>query len=591
MPKTLRMRRFPMIGTAFVLTLFACIFLAPPLSSQEAGPGAFGESVDVVVVEVEAVVTDGRGHRVPDLRPEDFRLLVDGREVPVDYFAEVRNGLATGVTAGAPAGAPREAEAPVPTNYLVFIDDYFSTGSRRDWMLDRMLDRLDDLPAQDRMAVVAFDGDGVRVLSDWTSSRAELRATLLAAKDRPAEGLLRADKWERRAAERSAGPFAANWSWSNSRPPLVSVDSDGVARSVGPVTTAGQAFYADNDSHTRAVLGTISDTDNRLLDPFHDVWSQDLELHRVLTAVQSSMRVVPRPEGRNVLFLLAGSWPFGSPDRVLRPNDSAVLHSLPSGYDRLAPLDDLALILPVVDTANLLGYTIYPVDVEGYRPRVGDPDTFRQGTLREIAGATGGRAVLFDARSAALDTVVEDTRTYYSLGFTPELDHDNDYHDIRVEVRRPGLDIRARGGYRDFALATELDSLAESALQFGGGEAGARTGATLAVFLGEPQPRPKGTMKVPMEVEVPWTEITMLPEGGADVGHLEIRIAARDQDGALSEVATVPLRVVHADPGAPTGALHWQTDLLLRRARHDLVVSVYDAPSGRVLTRVVSTGS
>jgi len=97
-------------------------------------------------------------------------------------------------------------------------------------------------------------------------------------------------------------------------------------------------------------------------------------------------------------------------------------------------------------------------------------------------------------------------------------------------------------------------------------------------------------MKVPLTVEVPWSQITVLPEGAQSVGHLEIRLAARDRDGALSEVATVPVRVVRAGEQAPAEPLRWETDLLLRRTRHNLVVSVYDAPSGRVLTQVVSVG-
>jgi len=579
----------PALGLVLPLVVLACILMAPAASSQEATGGAFGESVDVVVVGVEAVVTDGQGHRVPGLTPEDFRLLVDGREVPVEYFAEVRDGLAQADRRAPGAAGAVDRVEPVPTNYLVFVDDYFNKGSRRNWMLDRILERVSELPAQDRMAVVAFDGDGIEVLAQWSDSRATLRSALLAAKNRPAKGLYRSHEWERRAAERSSAPFASNWSWSNSRPPILSVDANGTVRSVGPVTTAGEAFYEDNNSHTRAVLGTIEDTDSRLLDPFHDIWSQDLELHRVLTAVESTMTVIPRPEGRNVLFLLAGAWPFGS-TTVLRPHEESILHSLPTGYGRQAPLDDLAMVLPVIDTANLLGYTIYPVDVDGYRASVESTDAFRQGTLRELAGSTGGRALLFGARKAALETVVEDTRTYYSLGFTPELSQDNAYHDIQVEVRRPDLDIRARAGYRDFALETELDAVAESVLQFGRDDGRAPDAGTLSVSLGTPQRRPKNTMKVPLTVEVPWSQITVLPEGAQSVGHLEIRLAARDRDGALSEVATVPVRVVRADEQAPAEPLRWETDLLLRRTRHNLVVSVYDAPSGRVLTQVVSVG-
>ena len=61
----------------------------PARSAQESQEPVFGEEIDVRVVNVEAVVTDRDGKRVTGLRPEDFRLRVDGKELPVEYFSEV----------------------------------------------------------------------------------------------------------------------------------------------------------------------------------------------------------------------------------------------------------------------------------------------------------------------------------------------------------------------------------------------------------------------------------------------------------------------------------------------------------------------
>ena len=51
----------------------------------------------------------------------------------------------------------------------------------------------------------------------------------------------------------------------------------------------------------------------------------------------------------------------------------------------------------------------------------------------------------------------------------------------------------------------------------------------------------------------------------------------------------MPLKLTLEDSTrSRAGSLHWESDLLLRRERNDLVVSVYDALSGRVMTRVVT---
>src|SRR4051794_147377 len=92
------------------------VFLLSILSLSAAGvraqetPPAFGESIDVRVVNVEAVVTDRQGKRVTGLKPEDFRLRVDGKEVPVEYFSEVRDGEALAATPE--AAQPPEAKTP-----------------------------------------------------------------------------------------------------------------------------------------------------------------------------------------------------------------------------------------------------------------------------------------------------------------------------------------------------------------------------------------------------------------------------------------------------------------------------------------------
>ena len=62
----------------FVL-LLPLLALAPGARAADDTPPSFGESIDVRVVNVEAVVTDRQGHRVSGLKPEDFRLRVDGR--------------------------------------------------------------------------------------------------------------------------------------------------------------------------------------------------------------------------------------------------------------------------------------------------------------------------------------------------------------------------------------------------------------------------------------------------------------------------------------------------------------------------------
>lgn len=559
-PSLLRARstRLVLLTLAGVLSVLA----ASVASSQEDITETFGETLDVVVVEVQAVVTDRDGHRVAGLDREDFRLLVDGEETPIDYFAEVRDGRELEEVPGGrlsevgreAAPEPERAGEPVVTNHLVFVDDYFAIRSYRNVVLEGVRRSLADLPPQDRMAVVAFDGEEIDVLTPWTTSRGRLAEALKEASERPAHGLLRAHERRRRG-------------------------DDG---------------------------------------PWTDSVTQQEELQRVLTAVRSGLRIMPRPDGRRVLLLLGGGWPVRSLVPTTEELEGGSFRPLPTTSTRDARLDDRLLVEGLAQTANLLGYTLYPVDVQGLRadttsttatgpsvdgetglaPAGTSPYTgelFRQGTLRLLADETGGRALLFDQRVRALDAVVADTRTYYSLGFTPRLRGDGARHEVRLEVARSGLRVRARTGFQDVSRTAELDLLAESALRFGGvdgaegsSEAAAPSAGKLVVSVGEAQRRARRTMEVPLRVDLPWSEVTLVPGGGGLTGALEIRIAARDKQGTVSEMGRVPVRLERQEQPDPRKILRWETDLTLRRERHELVVSVYDAVSGQVLSRVIT---
>ena len=108
-----------------ILAVLPALAQQPPAEPAS----AFGEQIDVRVVNVEVVVTDKQGNRVTGLGPGDFRLRVDGKEVPIQYFTEVRGGQAIApeeagsgqstAVYGLPALAPG---SPVGTSYQVFYN-------------------------------------------------------------------------------------------------------------------------------------------------------------------------------------------------------------------------------------------------------------------------------------------------------------------------------------------------------------------------------------------------------------------------------------------------------------------------------------
>lgn len=161
---------------------------ASPLAAQEPGPQVFGETIDVRVVNVETVVTDERGNVARGLSPGDFRLLVDGQEVPVEYFSEIVEGAAAATGDGEAVYAQVGKGEEVGRRFLVLIDDSFCVSSARDELLTRLERDLSEMKAGDEMAVLAFDGGEIDVLCPWTADRATLATALAGARKRPAHG-------------------------------------------------------------------------------------------------------------------------------------------------------------------------------------------------------------------------------------------------------------------------------------------------------------------------------------------------------------------------------------------------------------------
>ena len=494
----------------------AALSLSMPLTAQEPRSEIpiIGESIDVRVVNVEAVVTSASGERVRGLTAGDFRLLVDGREVPVEYFTEVAEGTSVAVKAE-PAGGP---EAPVAAGeavgrrYLVYVDDSFSLSNRRNDVLGKLERDLSMLGPADRMALLAFDGSRIDVLCNWTGDASTLRGALERARQRPAGG------GRMLSHQRALG---ADEDWVNTS--ADSIDSGDSTRAAGT-----------NTSEVAAILDAFS----KRISP-----EARTQLGKTAAATAAALRGFEAPPGRKVMLLLSGAWSLSVAPRLYGP---------------------------MVEAANRLGYTVYPVDAS-------QSDAYEVSALDTLARATGGR-VLISAANDAFRQAVADSASYYWLGFTPAWKADDQGHAVTVEVRRPGLVVRSRNGFSDLSRRTETAQKAESVLLFGGVKEDRR----LIVQLGEPK-RQGRTFEVPVTLGVPVEALALTPQGKGYLAEIPLAVAAEDKDGRRAELPTSRLKVViEAVPPAGTYA-RFQTAVRLSNLDYHLVFTVHDSVGGHAL--------
>lgn len=535
----------------FVAALPIVSFASPGFAqvAQEEIGGAFVDTLDVQAVNVEVVVTDRRGRRVTDLKAGDFRLLVDGEPVPVDYFAEIREGHAvapppaSGASGESPVALPPaltdlEAGDEVGTNYLVFIDEFFSPYKLRNEALKVLARDIGTLGPRDRMAVVAFEGMRLRIVADWSAPSAALADTL------------------RQTAKRKG---------------YLNVADLGGIHDLRPLIVRNGFLMAD----TGLQPGDM-EADR----------SESTLARKVLVGAAGALRTLEPPPGRKVALILSGGW-------KLDPRASVNRYDQVQEY--LSWGDPLELLRPLTDEANRLGYTVYPIHlVDTPLPSAGDrtteapaaftlsggamADAVRQGSLVFAAEETGGR--LLRPGAAHLKRIEEDTRSYYWLGFTNSTG-DNQRRDLKVEVLRNGLEVRSRSSFVPLSRPARAAMAIEGALLTGKDLPGAKP---LDVEVGTPEDRSLLTKSVPLAFRLPVEAITLLPEEGRLVARLEVWMTAIDESGRRSDLVVTPAALAVDELPEPGKKVVYRSSIVLRRGKQDVLLTVVDAASGETFS-------
>ncbi len=314
-------------------------------------------------------------------------------------------------------------------------------------------------------------------------------------------------------------------------------------------------------------------------------------IRRTVMAAATTIRSLADAPGRKVMLLLTQDW---SRTNDFRANRASMEN----------------LYSPLVHTANRVGYSLYPIDLPGPRPKprmvsssYHDPvfglygprfrpnytgryafpsyETEEHDVLRYLARQTGARAMLNSYRDRALSETVADTRSYYWLGFEAPGTEEDQLHRIKVRLRgHRGLRVRNRKHYRDTSRDTELSMRLESSLLLGGSP-----GAdTLEVRFGTPRKTGLLAVTVPMQVTIPLDGVTLLPMDGLWMTELDLRVAFLNRFGRLSMQPVRKIPVVKIDEPVPGDVLVYETELRMRKPRHRYVAAVYERISGAILS-------
>jgi VWFA-related protein len=503
--------------------LFLLLIVAADVHPQTA---ELSETVEVRIVNIEAIVTDRAGNRVEGLGADDF-LIHEGRQRrEISNFHEYR-----GESGGAEPDSADTPEFPAiqerqPRTIFVIFDHGFLSPKARTSLFGALRDLLE-----------SSVGEGDQVLLASIRPRVSLLLPLTRDREEIARSIDRAERWSSTLA-----PSGDGWALEAEREFL-----DEMGEFQGSIQAG--------ESQTMSEPGMLAALEHRV------------GTKRRTFALTALFDRYGGIEGRKIALLVS---PFFDP-----------------GVNRADRNNTYALIEQIARGASANGFALYPIHPEGLVLPV--PEASRRGqpppaagvwgemmkqreALEIMAELTGGAPFYGPGEIRSLAAAARaDLDSYYSIGFRRgEGDLDQE-RPIRVEVKQKGLRVRSRRVIIERSQP-EIVSAAVLARLFDPSPS-----SELAVTLSTGAARSSRLRRwiVPVEIRIRSDQLIRRSSNDGDEALFSVFVASADEKGEVSPVVHRRQRVRMA-PAETGGAIVYSIDLLIRSGAHVVSVGVLD---------------
>jgi VWFA-related protein len=530
-------------AAALVLLLAASVQAQTPDA-----PRPVKVSVEAVAAEVEVLVVDKKGMPVDGLTRDDFKLFVNGKEMPLDWFEAPPAGgvaapMAPAAAPGSAAAAPPETPSTPPrrAHSTVFVISALDVdvGAQKAG-LDALRAYADRLPDGEQASVYLLD-NGARRLVGFTSDRKEMKKAI----DRPRRILAASYLFEARTPEWVG---RARQTFRNLGAVLDSLASRPEPKTVvllaGPLSPTGIVTPFGNEVVQRQLQGGV---DPRMSGS--PIRPTDLTQYRnpIATGGERQWNFLGEAKGiENQAFLARATIVALDPTGILAPG----------GEVDAKTIDERDLI------------------------EKNDSWEFRNDMFALIAEATGGARLGFSNKP--VDLILGASRLLakrYRLGFTPP-DGTSERREIRVEMTHPGLVVRTARGQRSLTAETAARARFAGLLLSAEAPLG---DFTIAVEMKSPTSK-RTDDALPFDVLVPVSGVYAEERGESKWAKLELLVGAVDDEGRASEPIVIPFSVELAKATALDGAFFRKgsTFSIDKRWKGRLFVGVRDTATNRL---------
>ena len=443
------------------------------------------------LVQVSVIAQDGKGQPITDLKKDDFRIKVNGKDQPIKIFSMD--------SAGALPKGEEKLPPDVFTNRMevkpgqqssvtiILLDTLNTRWADQVYAKAQVIRYLRTLTPEDHIGLYTL-GTSLRVLHDYTADSAELLSRLEAVKGKAIPVMPSKEPTDAMHGD--------------------ALLLDALQRGVGGASPAERSFYT-----TQRIIGTLK-------------------------AIEFIANHLAKTPGRKNLIWVSGGFPLEI------GFDNAAAWRNPQ-IDQRTFTDEVSETVRAVNDANM---AIYPVDARGLMvaPQY---DAERRGngrgmqkapqmvgvknqqTMEELASRTGGHAYYNSNDLAkAIHSAVDDSRVTYMLGFYPvDESFDGKFHKIEVQtVERKGVHLRYRKGFFDLpelpqdekARKTELADAAWSPLD--------ASGIGIAAKINPSKTKP-GSLEIVLAIDS--TQVSLQQQSDHWIGRLDVLFIQRDDGG------------------------------------------------------------
>lgn len=510
-------------GRYLFILVICLIFTSQSLSFQASNTSAPNQQdkkqeipqstyeVEVIVTNVELIVTDKKGNRVTDLRPENFDIYEDGMIQKLTNFYEVKGIQVFGSVLEEESGKLEAETKPllnateqIKNKIIFFFDNLHLHPLNRNLAAEKLIPFIQNNfgKGKTNQGMVVFLDRRLEIIQEFTLNPHTILQAIDRVKNQTGDALLRA-----RARE----------------------DLKRELMRIATKTTTWDKYEQFRQARDHA-WGYVEEEMNNLsyslksLDVFINYLS-GIDGRKILIYVCDGLPINP---GNEVFTFLEQLYPFGD------------VRTEAMNYDATHLFKELTA------QCNAREISVYPINAERFIAQFPSADKSRgwnrwsRGTsmltsetirkndaLKMMANETGGIAILkIKNIDSGLQMIENDLNYYYSLGYKSPHRKDSNYHSI--DVKLVGVDknfnIRIRKGYIKSSPEDQIKEnvTARLFLQNQDNPLGIRIQILPAEKL------PYGQVKLTLRLLIPINKLALLPQLKNYVGSIKVYISFLD---------------------------------------------------------------